>query len=312
MPLPRMRFWGQNPKNQYAVALAPSASVPDSGTSSPAPDRVPEATKPRTFVLIHGSWHDGGCWDTVANLLRAKGHTVYTPTVYGHGCEIPPLDAGFEKMAAGVVQEFVDRNLRNVVLVGWSFGGPVVQAIYSMCPERISEVIILDGFVLRDGESILEVITAANPEAPAMFQSFVNPETQSISLPFDMFTYLLMPAVTPNGTPNLGVTPELQRQVWESLHPELWAPIEEHLKASFFWYAIGPELSAAYAMQLQVAYIVATEDLAFGTTFWRDQAAKLGPSCHVFEVPGVHELMYSDPEALTRAILQAAYFSVPA
>ena len=145
-----------------------------------------------------------------------------------------------------------------------------------------------------------------------MFRSFVNPETQSISLPFEMFTSMLMPAATPDGTSNNGVTPELQREVYESLHPELWAPVEEQLTAPFFWYASGPELSAAFNMQLQVAYILATEDLAFGPTFWRDQADKLGSNCHVFEVPGVHELMFTDPETLTRAILQAAYYSVPA
>lgn len=312
MPLPRLRFWGQNPRNQHAVALAPSASVPNGSTQSPVLSGVLQATKPRTFVLIHGSWHDGRCWDTVANLLRAQGHMVYTPTLYGHGVPTPPLDAGYEKMAAGVVQLLIDRDLRNVVLVGWSFGGPVVQAIYTTCSDRISEVVFFDAFVLRDGESILDVIMASNPEAPAMFRSFVNPETQSICLPFEMFTSMLMPATTPDGASNNGVTPELQRDVYESLYPELWAPVEEQLKAPFFWYASGPELSATFSMPLQVAYILATEDLSFGPAFWRDQADKLGSNCHMFEVPGVHELMYSDPETLTRAILQAAYYSVPA
>ena len=36
-----------------------------------------------TFVLIHGAWHGGWCWERVAPLLRAAGHAVHTPTLTG-------------------------------------------------------------------------------------------------------------------------------------------------------------------------------------------------------------------------------------
>ena len=32
-----------------------------------------------TFCLIHGHWHDGSCWSTVAALLRSSGHGVAAP-----------------------------------------------------------------------------------------------------------------------------------------------------------------------------------------------------------------------------------------
>ena len=38
-----------------------------------------------TFVLVHGAWHGGWCYARVAALLRARGHTVFTPTLTGQG-----------------------------------------------------------------------------------------------------------------------------------------------------------------------------------------------------------------------------------
>ena len=40
---------------------------------------------PHTFVLVHGAWHGGWCWRRVAETLRAKGHTVFAPTLTGKG-----------------------------------------------------------------------------------------------------------------------------------------------------------------------------------------------------------------------------------
>jgi len=38
-----------------------------------------------TFVLVHGSWHDGSAWKAVIKHLEAKGHQAFAPTVKGHG-----------------------------------------------------------------------------------------------------------------------------------------------------------------------------------------------------------------------------------
>ena len=50
-----------------------------------------------TFCLIHGKWHDGSCWEPLAELLRAGGHQVVAP-------DIPQDDpaVGYEERLAGV------------------------------------------------------------------------------------------------------------------------------------------------------------------------------------------------------------------
>ena len=39
----------------------------------------------KIYVLIHGAWHGGWCWRRVADLLEAKGHKVFAPSLTGNG-----------------------------------------------------------------------------------------------------------------------------------------------------------------------------------------------------------------------------------
>jgi hypothetical protein len=38
----------------------------------------------RHFVLIHGAWHGGWCWEGVIRLLEKARHTAEAPTMPGH------------------------------------------------------------------------------------------------------------------------------------------------------------------------------------------------------------------------------------
>jgi alpha/beta hydrolase family protein len=37
------------------------------------------------FVLVHGAWHGGWCWQRLTPLLTHGGHVVYAPTLKGLG-----------------------------------------------------------------------------------------------------------------------------------------------------------------------------------------------------------------------------------
>ena len=38
-----------------------------------------------TYVLVHGSWHSGWCWQKLLPFLRQENLIVYTPTLTGLG-----------------------------------------------------------------------------------------------------------------------------------------------------------------------------------------------------------------------------------
>src|SRR5258707_13853037 len=76
-------------------------------------------TAAKTFVLAHGSWHGGWCWNRVAEQLRAKGHVVYTPSYTGMG-EMGHLlhkDITCSTFVEEHIQDVTTQELTNVVLV---------------------------------------------------------------------------------------------------------------------------------------------------------------------------------------------------
>ncbi|MDB5958881.1 MAG: esterase, partial [Massilia sp.] len=56
------------------------------GAAAPAVKAAPlRSERPKTYVLVHGAWYGGWCWEAVAQQLRAQGHIVSTPTCPGLG-----------------------------------------------------------------------------------------------------------------------------------------------------------------------------------------------------------------------------------
>src|SRR5581483_4813220 len=76
--------------------------------------------KARTFVLIHGAWHGGWCWGPVADLLRARGHKVYAPSLTGLADRSHLLSTSItlDTHIADIVNLFHWEQIDNAVLVG--------------------------------------------------------------------------------------------------------------------------------------------------------------------------------------------------
>ena len=109
-----------------------------------------------TFVLVHGAWHGGWCWQKVIPFLEAAGHEVYAPTLTGlaeRAAELSP-DIGLDTHIQDIVGLLVEKNLHGVILVGHSYGGMVITGVVDQVPERIAHLVYLDTFVPRDGESM--------------------------------------------------------------------------------------------------------------------------------------------------------------
>jgi pimeloyl-ACP methyl ester carboxylesterase len=101
-----------------------------------------------TFVLVHGAWHGGWCWDRVAPLLRRAGHEVHAPTLTGlseRGHLLSPL-VGLDTHVEDVVRLIDVLGLADVVLVGHSYAGQVVTAVADRRPQAVARRVHLDAF----------------------------------------------------------------------------------------------------------------------------------------------------------------------
>ncbi len=109
-----------------------------------------------TFVLVHGAWHGGWCWQKVTPFLEVAGHEVYAPTLTDlaeRASELSP-EVGLDTHIQDIVGLLVEKDLHGVVLVGHSYGGMVITGVVDQVPERIAHLVYLDTFVPRDGDSM--------------------------------------------------------------------------------------------------------------------------------------------------------------
>jgi pimeloyl-ACP methyl ester carboxylesterase len=107
------------------------------------------------FVLISGGWSGGWAWRPVALSLRQAGHDVHTPTLTGlaeraHVRTAEPTT--FSTHVQDVRQLLYFEDLNDVVLVGWSYGGAVIDGVADLVPERVAHVVNLDGEVVQEGK----------------------------------------------------------------------------------------------------------------------------------------------------------------
>ena len=111
-----------------------------------------------TFVLVHGGGHGGWCYQPVARLLRANGHEVYTPTLTGLGERehllSPAVDLDLHITDVVKLLQFED--LRNVILVGHSYGGMVITGVADRATDRIGHLVYLDAAWPENGQSLVD------------------------------------------------------------------------------------------------------------------------------------------------------------
>lgn len=113
-----------------------------------------------TFVLVHGAWLGGWCWQRVVPFLQAAGHSVFAPTLTGLGDRAnlakPEIDRRTHvKDELDLLQDEV---LNNVVLVGHGYGGMVISSVAEHAAERIENLVYIDGLVPYGGDSVFDLI----------------------------------------------------------------------------------------------------------------------------------------------------------
>jgi len=108
-----------------------------------------------SYVLVHGAFVGGWCWQRVARRLRAAGHDVLTPTLTGAGERFHQLspEIGLATHVDDVVNVLVYEDLRDVVLVGHSYGGAVVTAAADRAADRVRTVVYQDAAAPQHGQS---------------------------------------------------------------------------------------------------------------------------------------------------------------
>jgi pimeloyl-ACP methyl ester carboxylesterase len=115
------------------------------------------------ILLVHGAWAGAWSWRDAARLLRKKGFDVYAPTLTGiaERSHVPPQNVSLSTHIADVAGLMRYEELRDVLIVGHSYGGMVITGAADREPGRVMGMVYLDAFLPESGQALWDI---AGPE----------------------------------------------------------------------------------------------------------------------------------------------------
>ncbi|MGO8827248.1 MAG: alpha/beta fold hydrolase [Acidimicrobiales bacterium] len=235
-----------------------------------------------TYVLVHGGGHGGWCYQRVARLLRAAGHEVYAPTLSGLGerSHLLSADVDLDMHITDITAVLHYEDLRDVILVGHSYGGMVITGVADRASDRVGRLVYLDAANPVNGQSLKDVagpvIEAARPAGAVI----------------DGMELVLLPA--PEAGVFYGVTdPEDLAWMADRLTGHPWKCFEQPLDLT----------NEEVLWAIPQYHIVCTSTLAT-----RDAGlmAKARSENRLWDINTGHDLMITEPDAVAAALLQVA------
>jgi pimeloyl-ACP methyl ester carboxylesterase len=237
----------------------------------------------KTFVMIHGSWHCGWAWQGVMRHLAEKGHVTHAPTLPGHGPQAARHGIRHQDCVNAAISYIQERNLKNITLIGHSFGGTVVQKLAEELTDRITCLVFLDALIVEDGQCVFDVLPS---EYAALFNDLAKASSNdSMLIPWEIWRdNFIQDAPEP-----------LARSLWEQLSPE---PNQVNLDCL--------DLKRFYSLSIPSSFIHCRNDRALPPSYFHPRMSSRLGEFKLVEMDGSHEVMFTRPDELADKIIEAS------
>ena len=241
------------------------------------------------FILVHGAWHGGWCWRRVVQRLAAAGHRAHPVTLTGVGERAHLMSPAItlETHIADVSTAIDMEELEHPVLAVHSYAGMIGTAISDRRPGLLLHLVYVDAVVPRPGESwssthasAIRAARIAAAEASPDF-SFPPPDPGVFGLAGADYEW-----VKRRQTAHPGHTYEAPLD----FDPQRVAAVPRT-----FVSCTQPALGTIDAIRPRMA----------DAKYW-DGAWRSGGGARVVELKTGHDPMVSEPDALTRILLECA------
>ncbi len=119
------------------------------------------------FLLVHGAWHGGWCWQRVTDALVRAGHRAHAVTLTGVGerAHLLSREITLETHIADVIAALDAEELENPVLAVHSYAGMLGTAVADRLPQRLGHLVYVDAVVPKPGESWSSTHASATRDA---------------------------------------------------------------------------------------------------------------------------------------------------
>ena len=136
-----------------------------------------------TFVLVHGAWLGGWCWNHVQPLLLAAGYDVIVLDLPGSGADQTPIAQITLQSYTDKVVETINAHAQPVILVGHSMGGIVLSQVNEVIPDRVKKLVYISAYLLQAGESLYGKTQEPEHASSKLFANWVQtlPDAASIN-----------------------------------------------------------------------------------------------------------------------------------
>ncbi|HWI50956.1 MAG TPA: alpha/beta fold hydrolase [Symbiobacteriaceae bacterium] len=235
-----------------------------------------------TYVLVHGSFQGGWCWEKVVPQLVQAGHHVVALDLPGHGEDTTPVLEVTLESYVHTVQQVVETRKEPVILVGHSFGGMVISQVAERLPQQVKALVYLSALIPQNGLSALQL---PNPDGAALMEKIILNQAEG-------WVFVKEEAIVP--TYYNDCTPEDLATVLPRLQVEPFLPYNEPV-------TLTPENFG----QVPRYYIGCTQDHSVTPAF-QNAMLTLTPCNQVFTLDSGHSPYISQPAELAAILLQLA------
>jgi pimeloyl-ACP methyl ester carboxylesterase len=237
----------------------------------------------KTFILIHGSWHNAWNWHKVTPLLEKEGHTVYAIDLPGMVRDKTPIENVKFDSTIQILCRLIDSIPGKVILVAHSKNGIMNSQLAELRSEKIEKLIYIAAVLVANGKCASDYFAQDQEEV-------LGPH-----ITFDIKTQSSM------------LLPEIYK---EGLYHDCDDDITEMAKVLL---SNEPKESAKAVLKLTEEkygrvpryYIECTEDRAI--TPWLQEKMLQQMSCRkVYKLQSSHSPFFSMPDKLTDIICEIA------
>ena len=182
---------------------------------------------------------------------------------------------------ASVADYLVERDLREVVLAGHSYGAMIISGIHDRMPDRIRRLVYWNAFVPHDGESLLDLAPA---QMGGLFKAMADAsDDASFMLPWPVWRDLFFNDGDAEGA----------RSAYDRPSPQPYATFADKI-------TLG---STPASWEVGKSYVNSMMDAAMPhSRGWHPNLSERLGLFRLVQVMGGHEGCFVDPEGTARAL----------
>jgi pimeloyl-ACP methyl ester carboxylesterase len=235
------------------------------------------------YVLVHGAWHTGTEMEAVAQHLRKDGHDVHCPTIAGNNAGDDRSKVRLEEAIASIAKYVESKGLRDVRLVGHSYGGMIISGVADRLADRIKRLVYINAFVPLNGECLNDMVPT---HYIGLFDAIAGANNNAVMLPFEIWRESFIN----------DADFALAKSSFDKLNQHPYRTFTDKI-------TLSKQLAE---MPIGKSYVNCQQDTALPHSHpWHPRLSERLGLFRLVECPGSHEMFFSNPARLAQAILEA-------